>query len=152
MEADNLKLEIKAIEKKGIEMADSNSLKNKRSHCRTKTTKAIKYALKLVSEELDTIKLKELTTKIETARNAADEHSEVHHAYLNALELEGKVATEILAEDQANNEVEQSHDNDLERLLEYAELGSLAQRNNKIQRSASLSGGGGRGGFSPPTF
>ncbi len=94
-------------------MTDSNTLKEKRSTCRTKITKAVKYAIKLVVEDLTTIKTKELEAKIEIVKRALEEQSEIHQAYVGVLELEGKWAAEIEGENKWNEALEEAHEGEL---------------------------------------
>ncbi len=94
--------------------------------------------MKLVAEDLTTIKTKELEAKIEIIKRALEEQSEMHQAYVGALELEGKSAAEIEGENEGNEALEEAYGGELEKLEEYAVLGNLCQRNSKIQKSSSL--------------
>ena len=76
-------------------MATSSALKNRRSHARTKATKAVNTAAKLVKDDLTIIRASDLELKINAARAALEEHSEAHETFIEAMEAEGKLEAAI---------------------------------------------------------
>ncbi len=119
-------------------MATSSALKNRRSHARTKATKAVNTAAKLVKDDLTIIRASDLELKINAARAALEEHSEAHETFIEAMEAEGKLEAAITQSWMGTIMIEDNYDADLEKLTEALNQARLCAKNDEVQRDAAL--------------
>ncbi len=118
-------------------MAEIAKLKNKRSICRTKTTKAIKNALKFCSDNLAAIKPRELGAKIEVVKADMEAHQLAHQALIDQMRTERKSEDEIHGEEDGQEAVEATYDGELEKLEEGLVLSNLYLADLDVQRDAA---------------
>ncbi len=83
-------------------MAEGLRWKTKRSTARTRATKAIRYAEKLLSDNIVPVRLSELQNRWKTTKEAVSAHQEIQDKYYEVLAADGKTEDELEEEREDN--------------------------------------------------
>ncbi len=119
-------------------MATSVDQKTKRAHAKTKATKAVNHAIKMMKDDFTTVIISELGNRIENASTAVEDLMKIHESYVGTLEEEGKSHDEIQTEIDSYVAIQQQYDVDLDKLNETLMRANMSAQCDIVQGKAEL--------------